>query len=180
MMIEVVFLAIALSMDAFAVSIGLGAKEKSNFRVLAIRAGLLFGFFQMVMPLVGYLGGRGLLGWLESYAHFIAFGLLSMIGVKMFYESFTDVIEEQITGTENRTLFFLAIATSIDALAAGFSLNLLDANPYLACGLIGVVTFGFSAAGVYIGKRTGTLLESRAERFGGVVLFLLGLKILLT
>ncbi|MDX2470671.1 MAG: manganese efflux pump MntP family protein [SAR324 cluster bacterium] len=198
-MTEVILLAIALSMDAFAVSIGLGAKTKINFLILALKAGLFFGAFQAFMPLIGYLGGKSLLGWVADYAHIIAFGLLSIIGAKMFYESFTGVIDEVIdkdqggpalgeinadkaentSGPSNRMLLLLAIATSIDALAAGFTLNLLAFDPFQACAIIGLITFGFSVVGVYVGKATGTVLESNAERLGGVVLILLGLKILL-
>ncbi len=187
-MTEVILLAIALSMDAFAVSIGLGAREKTNFGGLALKAGLFFGAFQAFMPLIGYLGGKSLLGWVADYAHIFAFGLLSFIGAKMFYESFTGIIDETIDydiessespGTSNRVMLLLAIATSIDALAAGFTLNLLAFEPFYACILIGLITFGFSVTGVYVGKSTGTRLESNAERLGGAVLFLLGLKILL-
>lgn len=176
-MIEVIILAIALSMDAFAVSIGLGAKK--NVSGLALKAGLFFGIFQALMPFIGYLGGKGVLGWIDAYAHWIAFGLLVLIGAKMIYESVQEGVEEDISAITNRMMLVLAIATSIDAMAAGFSLTLLDANPYVACLVIGVITFAFSVAGVFIGKRSGTWLESRAEIFGGTVLILMGFKILL-
>ncbi len=176
-MIEVLILAIALSMDAFAVSIGLGAKK--NVPNLALKAGLFFGAFQALMPLIGYLGGKGVLGWIEDYTHWIAFGLLALIGAKMIYEGLQEGVEEEIAVVTNKVLLLLAIATSIDAMAAGFSLTLLDANPYLACLVIGITTFGFSLAGVSIGHRSGTWLESKAEIFGGSVLILLGFKFLL-
>ncbi len=176
-MIEVIILAIALSMDAFAVSIGLGAKK--NVPNLALKAGLFFGAFQALMPLIGYLGGKGILGWVENYTHWIAFGLLVLIGAKMIYEGVQEGIEEEIAVVTNKVMLLLAIATSIDAMAAGFSLTLLDANPYLACLVIGVITFGFSVAGVLVGRKSGTWLESKAEIFGGSVLILLGFKFLL-
>jgi manganese efflux pump family protein len=176
-MIEVFILAIALSMDAFAVSIGLGAKK--NVPNLALKAGLFFGAFQALMPLIGYLGGKGVLGWVENYTHWIAFGLLALIGAKMIYEGVQEGVEEEIADVTNKVLLLLAIATSIDAMAAGFSLTLLDANPYLACLVIGITTFGFSLAGVSIGRKSGTWLESKAEIFGGSVLILLGFKFLL-
>ncbi len=175
-MIEVLILAVALSMDAFAVSIGLGAKR--NVPNLALRAGLFFGIFQALMPFIGYLGGKGVFGWIEAYTHWIAFGLLAIIGAKMIYEGLQEGIEEDISQVTNKMLLILAIATSIDAMAAGFSLNLLNANPYLACAMIGVITFAFSVMGVAIGKNSGTWLESKAEIFGGVVLILMGLKFL--
>lgn len=176
-MIEVIILAVALSMDAFAVSIGLGAKKYTPG--LALKAGLFFGIFQALMPFIGYLGGKGVLGWINDYAHWIAFGLLSLIGAKMIYEGVQEGIEEDISDITNKMMLILAIATSIDAMAAGFSLTLLDANPYIACLVIGTITFAFSWIGVFIGKNSGTWLESKAEIFGGTVLILMGIKILL-
>jgi putative Mn2+ efflux pump MntP len=176
-MLEIIVLAIALSMDAFAVSIGLGAKK--NIPGLAIKAGLYFGIFQALMPFIGYLGGKGVLGWVEAYAHWIAFGLLVLIGAKMIYEGFQEGIEEDISAVTHKMMLVLAIATSVDAMAAGFSLTLLDANPYIACLIIGITTFSFSWVGAFIGKNSGTWLESKAEIFGGTVLILMGFKILL-
>jgi putative Mn2+ efflux pump MntP len=176
-MIEVIILAVALSMDAFAVSIGLGAKK--NVPGLALKAGLFFGVFQALMPFIGYLGGKGVLGWVDAYAHWIAFGLLLLIGAKMIYEGLQEGIEEEIATITNKLMLLLAIATSIDAMAAGFSLTLLDVNPYSACLIIGFTTFIFSWAGVTIGGKSGTWLESKAEIFGGIVLILMGIKILL-
>ena len=176
-MIEVIILAIALSMDAFAVSIGLGAKKHAPN--MALRAGGFFGIFQALMPFIGYLGGQGVLGWVETYAHWIAFGLLSLIGAKMIYEGTQEGVEEAIAHVTNKMLLVLAIATSVDAMAAGFSLTLLAVNPYVACLVIGVITFAFSVIGVYIGNRSGTWLESKAEIFGGIVLILMGIKFLI-
>jgi putative Mn2+ efflux pump MntP len=175
-MFEVIILAIALSMDAFAVSIGLGSK--GNTKGLGLKAGLYFGAFQALMPFIGYLGGKGVLGWVEDYAHWIAFGLLALIGGKMIYESLHEGIEEDIAALTHRMMLLLAIATSIDAMAAGFSLTLLEVNAYLACAIIGVTTFAFSWIGVRIGEKSGTWLESKAEMFGGVVLILIGVKML--
>jgi len=175
-MIEVIILAVALSMDAFAVSIGLGAKRSAPN--VAFKAGIFFGAFQALMPFVGYVGGKGILGWIEAYTHWIAFGLLALIGAKMIYEGFQEGIEEDIARITNKVMLILAIATSIDAMAAGFSLTLLDANPYLACLAIGAITFAFSVAGVRIGERSGTWLEGKAEIFGGTVLILMGIKFL--
>jgi len=176
-MLEVIVLAVALSMDAFAVSIGLGSK--GNTRGLGIKAGMYFGAFQALMPFIGYLGGKGVLGWVDAYARWIAFGLLVLVGVKMIYEGMHEGIEEDIAAITNKMMLLLAIATSIDAMAAGFSLTLLDINAWLACLIIGVTTFAFSWAGVQIGKSSGTWLKSKAEIFGGVVLILIGIKMLL-
>lgn len=164
-------------MDAFAVSIGLGAKK--NVPNLALRAGIFFGIFQALMPFIGYVGGKGILGWIQAYTHWVAFGLLALIGAKMIYEGIQEGIEEDISFITNRMLLILAIATSIDAMAAGFSLALLDVNPYVACLVIGVITFAFSVVGVFVGKNSGTWLESKAEIFGGIVLMLMGIKFLI-
>tara|TARA_R110000751_G_scaffold98096_4_gene190914 strand:- start:78684 stop:79223 length:540 start_codon:yes stop_codon:yes gene_type:complete len=177
-LIDVLFLAIALSMDAFAVSIGLGAKQKTDPKTLALLAAVYFGLFQGLMPLIGYLGGKGLLGWVAEYAPIVAFLLLALIGGKMIFESFSEGIEEDLTKVTHRVLLTLAIATSIDAMAAGFALTLLNANPFVACFIIGITTFLFSYVGVYIGVKSGTWLESKAEFIGGVVLILIGIKML--
>lgn len=179
-MIEVLFLAVALSMDAFAVSIGLGTKNGQKTRKLALLAGVYFGFFQALMPVIGYLAGKGLLGWIEAFAPWIAFCLLALIGGKMIYESFTDNAEEDVAKVTHRVMFMLAIATSIDAMAAGFALNLLDVAPLAACMIIGITTFAFSFIGVFVGVKSGTWLESKAELLGGVVLIFIGIKLLLT
>ena len=182
-MIEVLLLAIALSMDAFAVSIGLGAKSKTSSVRLALLAGAYFGAFQALMPLLGYWGGRGLLGWLEAFAPWVAFTLLAMVGGKMIYESFAERAVAPAPGdtqpVSHRLLLLLAVATSIDAMAAGFALPLLDFEPLLACALIGMTTWLFSCVGVFVGVKSGTVLESKAEILGGVVLILIGFKILL-
>lgn len=179
-MIEVLLLAVALSMDAFAVSIGLGSKKKETPFSMAWLAGVYFGIAQGIMPLLGYLGGKGVLGWVEQYAPWIAFALLLFIGGKMIYESFTEGVEEDITQVTPHVMLILAFATSVDAMAAGFALTLMDVAPLLACLIIALTTFLFSFAGVYVGARSGTWLESKAELFGGIVLILIGLKILLT
>jgi putative Mn2+ efflux pump MntP len=178
--IEILILAVALSMDAFAVSIGLGSKHKKKATSLALMSGIYFGLFQSLMPLIGYLGGKSIWGLVESYAPWIAFLLLMMVGGKMIYESFVEGIEEDIAIFTHRVMIMLAVATSIDALAAGFTLTLLDVNPFVACLIIGVTTFLFSYIGVFVGKKSGTWLENKAELFGGIVLMLIGLKILLT
>ena len=120
------------------------------------------------------------MGWVDAYATWVAFLLLVLIGGKMIYESFSEGIEEDIAKVTHRVMLVLAIATSIDALAAGFALTLLNVNPFIACFIIGITTFVFSAIGVIVGVTSGARLESKAELFGGVVLILIGLKILLS
>ncbi|MDO6695666.1 manganese efflux pump MntP family protein [Aliiglaciecola sp. 3_MG-2023] len=178
-MIEVFILAIALSMDAFAVSIGLGAKCRSDANNLAYKTAFYFGLFQGIMPLFGYFSGKGLSSWVNDYAPWIAFMLLILIGGKMIYESFVENIEDDISRITHRILLTLAIATSIDAMAAGYAITLMDVSVFSACLVIGLTTFGFSWLGVKIGGKSGTMLESKAELLGGIVLILIGFKLLL-
>ncbi len=178
-MLEVFLLAFALSMDAFAVSIGIGVKNKYFDTFLALKVGFFFGFFQALMPLFGYLSNIGLGSAIESIDHWVAFTLLSILGGKMLYESFGENIEEDIAKITNKLLLYLAIATSIDAMAAGFTLNLLQLDPYVSMIIIGVVTYIFSFFGVYIGSKGGGFLEDKAEKLGGVILIGIGVKILI-
>jgi putative Mn2+ efflux pump MntP len=176
---EVLLLAFALAMDAFAVSIGLGVKKKEFDKSLALKAAFFFGLFQALMPFVGHMASLGVGSLIESIDHWVAFLLLSIIGGKMLYESFGENTEDEISIITNKVLLILAIATSIDAMAAGFTLNLLDFNPYLSMVIIGVVTFIFSFIGVVIGSKGGSFLEDKAEKLGGVVLIGIGFKILI-
>lgn len=194
-MIEVVFLAIALAMDAFAVSIGLGAKQSSTVYAssakaktmllrLAVMAGLYFGIAQGIMPLIGYLLGSALLGWLASAAPWIGCIILVGLGAKMLYEAISGEGEEELGSEDNtkidhKLMTTMAIATSIDAMAAGFTLNLLAVNAWIACLIIAVVTALFSFGGVYLGRQSGTWLEDKAEILGGVVLIAIGIKMVL-
>ena len=178
-MIEVVILAIALSMDAFAVSIGLGSKRQEKTRTLAAWSAFYFGFFQALMPLVGFSGGRGVYVWIESHVHWISFMLLLLIGFKMLYEAFSENIEDDISQITHKVMLMLAIATSIDAMASGFTLMFLEVNPFISCLIIGITTAIFSWSGVYVGRRSGTRLESKAELLGGIILILIGFKILI-
>lgn len=178
-MFEVIILAVALSMDAFAVSIGLGSKHVKQTKSLALMSGIYFGLFQGLMPLIGYMGGKGILGWVEEYAQWVAFALLILIGGKMIYESMSESIEENILKITHKVMVLLAITTSIDAMAAGFTLTLIDINPFLACVIIGAATLLFSWIGVFIGAKSGTWLGSKAELLGGIVLIMIGFKVLL-
>lgn len=178
-MIEVIFLALALSMDAFAVSIGIGVKTKKFDIYLAFKVALFFGVFQALMPFFGYLASVGVGSFIQSIDHWIAFILLALIGAKMFYESFQENTEDEISQVTNKILLVLAIATSIDAMAAGFTLTLMDLNPFISMTLIGVITFIFSFLGVFLGTKGGSFLEDKAEKIGGIVLIGIGLKILI-
>ena len=178
-MFEILILSLALSMDAFAVSIGLGIKENQNIKVLALKEALFFGIFQAFMPFIGYIGGIGLHEYIYGFDKIIAFALLLLIGAKMIFEAVNENVEEEITKISNKILLTLAIATSIDAMAAGFTLHLFELNPYISLLIIGISTFIISYIGVYVGSRGGEKYESKAEILGGVVLILIGFKILL-
>lgn len=192
---DVIFLAVALAMDAFAVSIGMGAKQ-GNTRMAAtdlarpmlfktaLVAGLYFGIAQGVMPLIGYLLGFALLGWLAAAAPWIGCLILVGLGAKMLYEAVSGEEDEALGVTNNtkidhRLMTSLAIATSIDAMAAGFTLNLLAINAVIACIIIAVITAVFSVGGVYLGRKSGTWFENKAEILGGVVLIAIGIKMVL-
>ncbi|WP_368136003.1 manganese efflux pump MntP family protein [Collinsella aerofaciens] len=184
---ELVLLAVGLSMDAFAVSIckGLGMK-KINFKV-AVVLGLFFGGFQAGMPVIGWALGSQFMGIIGPIDHWIAFILLAFIGGKMLWEAFTedeDEDEDEGDGKDAEKInlgeyLILAIATSIDALAVGISFAALSVDIVPAVSLIGVITFIFSVAGVAIGHTFGARYEKPATIVGGVVLILIGLKILL-
>ena len=174
---ELFILAIGLSMDAFAVSICKGlAVEKADLRACCT-AGLWFGGFQALMPLIGYLLGAQFSAYIESVDHWIAFGLLALIGANMIREARGEA-DAQSASMRPGAMFPLAIATSIDALAVGVTFAALLDSVFPAVALIGVTTFLLSAAGVKIGSLFGTRWRAGAEICGGVILILLGIKIL--
>ena len=179
--IELVFLAIGLAMDAFAVSICKGLAMKKCGIKQCLIVGLWFGGFQAAMPLIGYFLGKSFEKYITAADHWIAFGLLVLIGAMMIKEAFEKEEEkEDDASLAFKTMLLLAIATSIDALAVGISFGVLpEVNIYLAIGLIGVITLAICMAGVKIGTVFGTKYKSKAELAGGIILVLIGTKILL-
>lgn len=175
----VLILAVALAMDSVAVSIAMGSKHKKLTlpRILFIAA--IFGFFQGMMPLAGYFIGISFTQYVQAYDHWIAFVLLVGLGGKMLYEAYKDEFDEEVTLLTNKTLITLAIATSIDAMAVGVTFAFLQTDIYTASGIIALVTFVLCLGAVYVGKKLGSLLESKAEILGGLILITLGFKILL-
>ena len=175
-------LAVGLSMDAFAVSVCKGlSMKKASFKASAI-CGAWFGGFQALMPLVGFFLGNAFADKIEKFDHWIAFGLLVIIGINMLKEAFEEGECEECGDADLsfKTMLVMAIATSIDALAVGISLAMAgDVNIWEAVTLIGVITFALSAAGVKIGNVFGNRFEKKAQIAGGVILILLGVKILL-
>lgn len=178
---ELLLLGVGLSMDAFAVSICKGlAMEKVTLRKAGL-VGLWFGGFQALMPLLGFFLGRQFADAIASFDHWVAFGLLGLIGINMIREALSADDEEDVTDDLSfKTMFLLAVATSIDALAVGVSLSLAGGvNIWLAIAIIGCTTFLLSAIGVKMGGVFGARFEKKAELVGGVILICLGLKILL-
>ena len=176
---ELLLIAVGLSMDAFAVSVCKGLSVKKLGVKHALLAGLYFGGFQFLMPVLGYLLGYRFEALIARYDHWIAFVLLGLIGGNMIRESFSQ--EEENLGDDFgfRTMVLLAIATSIDALAVGVTFAFLEVAILPSAALIGVTTFLLSALGICIGHAFGARFKSGAERAGGVILILIGLKILL-
>ena len=178
-LIELFLIAVGLSMDAFAVAVCKGlAMPKMSWKGAAI-VGLYFGGFQALMPFLGYLLGAGFKDAISAYDHWVAFILLALIGGNMIRESREDEEEILDASLSFRSMVLLAIATSIDALAVGVTLAFLDVPILSSVCFIGVVTFCLSLVGVKAGNVFGCKYKSKAEFVGGLVLILIGLKILL-
>lgn len=182
----VIFLtAVSLAMDAFAVAVTNGVIVSDFKKRYAVKMGVYFGVFQFIMPLIGYALGSSFRQYIEAFDHWIAFGLLAVIGGNMIRESLSgdEEIKGQKTAAEAlnaKVLSIQAVATSIDALAVGISFSLLpDIDMWLSCSIIGAVAFAFSFAGGLMGRKIGRLLKDKAELAGGIILCALGLKILL-
>lgn len=176
---ELFVIAVGLSMDAFAVSIckGLSVSRVQVKHVVAV--GLYFGGFQALMPLVGYFLGRQFQSLITSVDHWIAFVLLALIGLNMVREARSGEAEDVNDSFSFKTMLPLAVATSIDALAIGVTFAFLKVSIIPAVSFIGVTTFILSAVGLMIGNLFGIRFKSKAELFGGIVLILMGIKILL-
>lgn len=177
-LIELFILAVGLSMDAFAVSVCKGlAMPKISLKKAAI-VGLWFGGFQALMPAAGYLLGVQFQEGISAIDHWIAFILLSIIGANMIREACSGDCDSENDSLDIRTMFLLAVATSIDALAVGITFAFLKVQIAAAVLFIGITTFAISAAGVKIGNVFGTKYKAKAEFAGGLILILLGVKIL--
>ena len=176
---EIILIAVGLSMDAFAVSVCLGLSVKKPSLKHFFLAGIYFGTFQAIMPLIGYFTGSLFAEKIQSFDHWAAFALLGIIGAKMIKEGFE---KEEECCCKNKFLFsnmlLLAVATSIDAMAVGITFAFFTINIFAAVAIIGFTTFGISMLGVKIGNIFGTKFKSKAEFFGGIVLVALGIKIL--
>ena len=181
-LVNISAIAVALAMDAFAVSIVAGVSLKDVSFRQTFRLSWHFGFFQALMPVIGWAAGLSIRNYIEKYDHWVAFILLTMVGIKMIREAFQQEKDEkpQKDPTKGLTLVMLSVATSIDALAVGFSISMLNVSIWLPAVIIGVVAGMFTIIGLQIGKRIGSAvrLSGYAEITGGLVLFAIGLKIL--
>ena len=181
--LEILLTGVALAMDAFAVSICKGIKMKKLKPSHLVLIAVFFGGFQMLMPLIGWLLGSQFVQYIEKFDHWIAFALLAFIGIKMAVESFKNEDDEcECCGDrlDIKELFLLAIATSIDALAVGITFAMYpDVNIVPSISIIGIVTLIICAGGVLIGHKFGAKFKSKAELAGGIVLVIIGLKLLI-
>lgn len=177
--VEVLLIGIGLSMDAFSVSVCKGLTTKGFSWKMALTCGLWFGFFQALMPVIGYFLGAQFQEYIEAYDHWIAFGLLFLIGANMIREALFGKYEAESSSLDFKTMLLLAIATSIDALAVGVSFACIQVRLWSSVLVIGLTTFVFSVVGVRIGNVFGSRFEKSAGIVGGIILILIGLKILL-
>ena len=177
--ISVVLLGVGLAMDAFTVSICKGLAMRSpGLREMAA-VGLWFGGFQMMMPIIGYYLGESFYRYISDFDYLVAFGLLAVIGLNMIREALSKDGDDTDGGIGLRTMLLLAVATSIDALAAGISLAMSGSDIWADSAVIGIITFLMSAAGVKMGSIVGDRFSSKAKFIGGAILILIGAKILL-
>ncbi len=177
--IELIMIAIGLSMDAFAVSVSNGMAIP-DLRVRdALKFGFFFGFFQALMPLIGWVAGRLFSGYIATFDHWIAFILLGYIGAKMIYDALCGGDDEAHGSTQFGVLIVLSIATSIDALAAGVTFAFLPISIWFSILMIGLITFVICTIGALLGKCAGCALGCRAQIVGGVILISMGFKILI-
>ena len=175
---DLLLIGIGLSMDAFAVAIGRGLSLQKVKPQQALTVGLYFGGFQALMPLIGYFLGSRFENLIRSFDHWCVFGLLAVIGINMIRESFGD-FEKAGRSEDHQQLIVLALATSIDALAAGIGFGAMGINIGMAISVIGIITFVLSTIGVWLGHALGHKYQSRAEFVGGLVLIGIGIKTLL-
>lgn len=178
-LLTLVFIAFALAIDAFAVSLTTGAYLKRADARQTFRMSFHFGLFQFLMPLIGWAAGSGFASLLESVDHWIAFGLLAIIGGRMIWNAFRS--EEELFRrdmTRGWSLVTLSIATSIDALAVGLSLSFIDVPIVFPALLIGIVAGGMSVLGIRLGERVSHSIGTHMEYIGGIVLILIGARIL--
>jgi len=180
--LSIFLIAIGLSADCFAVSLSASVTAKNPSKLQVLRVAVVFGLFQALMPVLGWLAGQTVIRFIASYDHFVAFALLAIVGGRMIWESFHHKKEndKQTDVTNGWMLLTLAVATSIDALAVGLSLAFVEVHIAVASIVIGVVAFIATIVGFLLGKRAGDLIGRWAETIGGIVLIGIGLRILIS
>jgi manganese efflux pump family protein len=174
-------IAVALAMDCFAVSLGMGAGTKGLSMRQALRMALFFGGFQFFMPVLGWLAGARLLAIIRDFDHWVAFGLLAVVGGHMIYESFElseEEKEDRPDPTRGARLLVLSVATSIDSLGVGLSLGVIETSILYPAAVIGLTSFVMTIAGAKLGPVVGKMAGKRAELIGGLILIAIGIKIL--
>jgi putative Mn2+ efflux pump MntP len=176
---QLFLISVSLALDAFSVSVAGGIKSQKAKKLHAAKVAAFFGFFQAAMPLAGWIIGEVLSVLISATAHWIAFGLLTFIGIKMIREALSDNESDKKDILDNKTLTLLAIATSIDALIVGITLNLLKLPLLFSVSIIGITTFVLSFFGYMFGNHIGKLFGKRVEVIGGIALIAIGLKILI-
>jgi len=176
--LEIILIALGLAMDAFAVSISVGATAFLKSKRARFRISFHFGLFQFFMPILGWLAGSTVVHYIEAVDHWVALALLAWVGGKMIRESFaTEQRDYPFNPSRGWSLVLLSLATSIDALAVGLSLAVIGAAIWRSAVIIGVITAAMSLIGIYLGKSIGGALSKRAEFIGGLVLIFIGVKI---
>lgn len=176
---QILLIAVSLALDAFSVSIAGGMKVRGARHLYALRVAAFFGFFQAAMPVFGFVLGEAMKSFITGVDHWIAFGLLGIIGINMIREALSDEKEERKNLLDINTLIFLAIATSIDALVVGITLSLIKIPFLLSISIIGFVTFIICFLGFLFGEKLGARFGRRIEVLGGLVLITIGIKILI-
>lgn len=180
--IPVLLIAVGLSADCFAVAISGSLSQKTVSWPQLLRLALSFGLFQAFMPVLGWLAGQTVVDLIAPYDHWVAFALLSAVGIRMVWESFhsKDSYQAKADITKGLTLLTLSVATSIDALAVGLTFAFLAVNIVMASSIIGATALVITASGCLLGVKAGRLTGRRAEAVGGLVLIAIGLKILIS
>lgn len=178
-LISVFIIALALSMDSFSVSVAKGFTQKNLKSSQIFYYGITFGLFHLFLPLLGFIAGKSITSFVSSFAPYIAFILLLIIGINMIKEGLPNESEEVMDEFSFKELFILAIATSIDAFAVGVSFALLNTNIIIAAIVTSIVVFLLSIIGLLIGRKIGDFFDEKLMIIGGVVLILISLKILL-
>jgi putative Mn2+ efflux pump MntP len=176
--ITIILIAIALAMDSFSASITRGFATNKPFPLIdALKTGFFFGLFQALMPVIGWLAGISIIDFISDFDHWIAFGLLFFIGLRMIYESLSREAKQIVSSSSFKVLLVLSVATSIDALAVGLSLSFIETSIIVPAIIIGIITFSLSFLGVFIGKKSGSYFE-KIGILGGVILIVIGIRIL--